>query len=84
MEGMRKNRTILASIAGMAWGMLHMPSLEQINNNPLAGLGQFDHRRGRTSGGNGKPYCAARAKRKRQMRAQAISHQRCLARERSR
>ena len=84
MEGMRKSRSMLASIAGMAMAMFNVPNLEQINNNPLAGIGQFDRRRGRTSGGNGKPYCAAKAKRKRQLCAQAISHQRRLARERSR
>lgn len=81
MEGIRKNIEAAKLAAGIGLKMVGQPGLEQLNLQLDLARRTFGNVR--ISGGNGKPHCAVHAKRKRQLRNKAISHQRRLSRERS-
>lgn len=70
-----------ALIAGIGMAAPGQPALERLVDSGRLGYFAKKHR---ISGGNGKPHCALRARRKRKLRAQAISKQRAVLRARSR
>lgn len=83
MLGRKSSAAALAQaalIAGIGMAAAGQPGLEKLVDSGRLG---YYGRKHRFSGGNGKPHCAAHAKRKRKLRNQAISQQRRLTRERS-
>lgn len=80
MLGRAKEMAIAVLAAGIGLDIRGQPSLEEVL--AARGLEHYGRRR-RTSGGNGKVHCAAHAKRKRQLKSQAIAKQRAVLRERS-
>lgn len=78
--GIRKNLEAAALALGIGMKRAGQPDAQVLTDGH--GLGYY--KKTIISGGNGKPFCNATAKRRRKLRNAAISHQRRLARERSR